>query len=440
MEACKGIREKLSLYIDDMLDEQESRMLEEHIKSCEDCRTELEILREMVENCRSLEEKEPPEYLQPMVSGALRKARKDIAVSGLGKRWLKPGLVSVAAVLLVAVAAKGIMPGLFMGSRSSQDMAVTEEAAPAEAPAEMYSITDDGEAGFGIAQNKQAMDSRMLDLEEEAAGLAGSETPGVEPDMQVDGDTFSAAGVPAEPGDRILKEQDSRKIIRNAEISIQVEDFNRQLEAIQKMVDETGGYIESSNSYIRKHGTTEDDRDFMEGNVVIRIPSSEFTGCLERVSGLGKVTNRSTDGSDITLRYMDTEARLKSLEVQQDRLLEILERATEVEDILKIETELNRVRSELERHATQLRGWDNLVQYSTIRIFMTEVDPKDTHVSTLQVGSLWDRMKRGFIRTTNAIMDTIEYIIVGIGYALPVAVLAGAGLLVWWRLKIKNMK
>jgi len=436
MEGCKDIREKLSLYIDDMLDERESRMLEEHIKSCEDCRTELEILREMVESCRSLEEKEPPGHLQPMVSGALRKASRGAAISGLSKRWLKPGLVSVAAVLLLVVAAKGIMPGLFMGSRSSQDMAATEEAAPAE----MYSITADGEAGFGMAQNKQVADSRMLDLEEEAAGLAGAEMPGVEPDMPVDGDTFSAAGVLSEPGDGILKEQDSRKIIRNAEISIQVEDFNRQLEAIQKMVDETGGYIEGSNSYIRKHGTTEDDRDFMEGNVVIRIPSSEFTGCLERVSGLGKVTNRSTDGSDITLRYMDTEARLKSLEVQQDRLLAILERATEVEDILKIETELNRVRSELERHATQLRGWDNLVQYSTIRIFMTEVDPKDTHVSTLQVGSLWDRMKRGFIRTTNAIMDMIEYIIVGIGYGLPVMVLVGAGLLVWWRLKRKNMK
>jgi hypothetical protein len=436
MEGCKDIREKLSLYIDDMLDERESRMLEEHIKSCEDCRTELEILREMVESCRSLEEKEPPGHLQPMVSGALRKASRGAAISGLSKRWLKPGLVSVAAVLLLVVAAKGIMPGLFMGSRSSQDMAATEEAAPAE----MYSITADGEAGFGMAQNKQVADSRMLDLEEEAAGLAGAETPGAEPGMPVDGDTFSAAGVLPEPGDGILKERDSRKIIRNAEISIQVEDFNRQLEAIQKMVDETGGYIESSNSYIRKHGTTEDDRDFMEGNVVIRIPSPEFTGCLERISGLGKVTNRSTDGSDITLRYMDTEARLKSLEVQQDRLLEILERATEVEDILKIETELNRVRSELERHATQLRGWDNLVQYSTIRIFMTEVDPKDTHVSTLQVGSLWDRMKRGFIRTTNAIMDMIEYIIVGIGYALPVMVLVGAGLLVWWRLKIKNMK
>jgi hypothetical protein len=53
------------------------------------------------------------------------------------------------------------------------------------------------------------------------------------------------------------------------------------------------------------------------------------------------------------------------------------------------------------------------VQYSTINVFMTEVDSKDTQVSVLKMDNLWDRVKRGFIRTTNALMDMVEMIIVG---------------------------
>jgi hypothetical protein len=59
-------------------------------------------------------------------------------------------------------------------------------------------------------------------------------------------------------------------------------------------------------------------------------------------------------------------------------------------------------------------------------------------VSVLKVDNLWDRVKRGFIRSTNGIMDVVEMIIVGIGYALPVAILIGAGCFVWLKLKRKN--
>lgn len=432
MEECKGFRDQLSLYIDGMLTEKESQLLEKHINLCEGCRMELEMLQEMVENCQSLEDKEPPKYLNFMISSAVRKAQRESTANKIRRKWLKPGLVSVAAILLLAIAATGIMPYLLMGSKTGYDMA-TNGTAPAEAPTEeMYGAAGDGELGLKADQPSYNVASGTMDAH-------GPETDIDDSVMQEQGEPYSIAIAPDETAQvrtfsaTEATDQDSRKIIRNAEVSLEVESFDRQFEAIRVMVEDAGGYIESSNSYVRKHGNTEDERDFIEGHVVIRIPSLEFTSCLERVSNLGKVTNRSTDGSDITLKYMDTQSRLQSLQVQQQRLLEILERGTKVEDILNIENELNRVRTELEKHATQLKGWDNLVQYSTIRIFMTEVDPKDTHVSTLQVGSLWDRMKRGFIRTTNAIMDMIEYIIVGVGYALPVVVLAGAGYLVWTR-------
>jgi hypothetical protein len=270
------------------------------------------------------------------------------------------------------------------------------------------------------------------------AGIAGAEMDMSEAEMASDGGTFSVAQAPATAGDELIAAQHDRKIIKNADISLEVQDFKNQFDAVQRMAEEAGGYVESSRSYIRKHAAAEGEREFMEGEAVIRVPSTEFGGCLDRIAALGKVTNRSTYGSDITLQYMDIETRLKSKQVQQERLIEILSKAERVEDILNIENELNRVRTEIESLGTQLRGWDNLVQYSTIRVFMTEVDPKDTKVSGLKVDNIWDRMRRGFIRTTNAIMDMIEIIIVGIGYALPVAILAGIAYLVWRKIRVSK--
>jgi hypothetical protein len=424
MEECKVYREQLSLYIDGMLTQQESLLLEEHMKKCENCREELSLLRAVVEGCRSLEEKDPPQHLYPMIASSLRRSGKGTAVSNIRKKWLKPGLVSVAAVLLVAVAVKGIMPDI------RKQLAIQDMAAPAaEAPAPDT---------YNVAQNRDI----QLKMAEESgrAGMAGAGPAGAEMDMKEaemasDGGTFSVAQAPTQPGDQLLAAQHGRKIIKNAEISIEVQDFKPQFDAVQRMAEETGGYVESSRSYVRKYAAAEGDRELMEGQAVIRVPNTEFGGCIERISTLGKVTNRSTYGNDITLQYMDTETHLKSKQVQQERLIEILAKAERVEDILNIENELNRVRTEIESYGTQLRGWDNLVQYSTISIYMTEVEPRDTQVSALKVDNIWDRMKRGFIRTTNALMDMVEMIIVGIGYALPVAILIGSGYFVWRRLR-----
>ncbi|HQD42100.1 MAG TPA: DUF4349 domain-containing protein [Bacillota bacterium] len=426
MENCKEFREQLSLYIDGMLSQQESLLLEAHIKECKDCREELSMLREMVASCQGLEEKEPPEYLYPMIASSLRRSGKGKWTSSLRSKWLKPGLVSVAAVLLVAVVVKGILPDV------TKKMATDMAAPAAEAPmADTYSAAQNRE--FSLKMMEGAGRSGMA-----GAGIAGAEMDMSEAEMASDGGTFSVAQAPAAAGDELIAAQHDRKIIKNADISLEVQDFKNQFDAVQRMAEEAGGYVESSRSYVRKHAAAEGEREFMEGEAVIRVPSTEFGGCLDRIAALGKVTNRSTYGSDITLQYMDIETRLKSKQVQQERLIEILSKAERVEDILNIENELSRVRTEIESLGTQLRGWDNLVQYSTIRVFMTEVDPKDTKVSVLKVDNIWDRMKRGFIRTTNAIMDMIEMIIVGIGYALPVAILAGIAYLVWRKIRVSK--
>lgn len=438
MERCKGFREQLSLYIDGMLTQQERFLLEEHIKICEDCKGELSMLKETINKCKDVKEKEPPAYLHSMLAGSLRRAHRERLQRNAKRKWLKPGLVSAAAVLLVAVAVTSTMPFMGANEYAKDEMASDEDMAPAQ-----FSGAAPAEGDYGISGNQELFSLRAMEEQgkvgfRSVTGDDAAETPmesGISPD---DRNQPLVASASVETDKKQLDAPHGRKIIKNADISLEVKDFNRQFGFVQNMAETIGGYVESSNSYVKKYAAAEDQKELLEGSVVIRVPHTEFSSCIEEIALLGKVINRSTYGNDITLQYMDTETRFKSKEVQQERLIEILAKAEKIEDILNIENELNRIRAELENFGSRLRGWDNLVQYSTINIFMTEVDPKDTQVSVLKVDSLWGRMKRGFIRTTNALMDTMEIAVIGLGYILPVAILSGIVYLVWLKLKEKR--
>jgi hypothetical protein len=142
----------------------------------------------------------------------------------------------------------------------------------------------------------------------DGAGIAGAEIDIPEADMTSDGGTFSVDQAQAGPGEQLIAAQHERKIIKNAEISIEVEDFKPQFDAVQRMAEGAAGMWKAQVA-MSESMPPRDDREFMEGHAVIRVPNTEFGGCIERISDLGKVTNRSTYGNDITLRYMDTETR-----------------------------------------------------------------------------------------------------------------------------------
>lgn len=422
MKKCSKIGEQISLYIDGMLETEEVRDVEEHLKACADCRREFEEIRNLVLECREMEEKEPPEYLVPVIMSNIRKEVKSKSGKAALYEWFKNRkVVSIAAAaLLLLVVTRGIIPvikGDFAGLKTKGEISMQSAESPAD---EQY-----------YEMKKEALNEAMApegrgagtEAEFDSAAVGDSEK------VKISGDVYPATIAEAQ----LQKDSDARKIIKNADLSMDVENFDESFRAIQQMVDRAGGFIQNSNSYVSRSNVGEDGREYKEGHVAMRIPNNEFNRVIAEIEKLGKVTNRSVFGNDVTKQYMDTEARLKSKKVQEERLLDILSKASKVEDILKIENELNRVRTEIEIYTSQLRDWDNLVEYSTINVFMREVEPKDKQVNPPKVGSLWDRVKRGFIVTTNWMIDIVETLIVGVGYALPVIIMAGLGYFVWTR-------
>lgn len=161
------------------------------------------------------------------------------------------------------------------------------------------------------------------------------------------------------------------KIIRTFDLSIETKEFDPVYDGIQKKVTELGGYMEDSSLDIGSAYYSNYNR---YATMTARIPSDRLTEFVENVKDTANVTNISESTRNVTLQYVDTESRKKALETEQTRLLELLEKAETVEDIITIEGRLSEVRYEIESYASRLRTLDNQVDYSTVSISIHEVE------------------------------------------------------------------
>ena len=133
------------------------------------------------------------------------------------------------------------------------------------------------------------------------------------------------------------------------------------------------------------------------------------------VGELGNVTRMESWGDDVSAQYFDTEARLKSLTIQEERLLTILSRAEVLSDIIELERELSNIRYEIENLTGTLRKYDNLVAYSTLELEVQEVEEiRETEEKPV---TLWDKIVRSFrnsIRRVTKIAEDLLILLVGV--------------------------
>lgn len=183
------------------------------------------------------------------------------------------------------------------------------------------------------------------------------------------GEVYDAGGAASESGiDPVI--DNGRKLIKTVRLEMQTKEFDVLLDGVRKKIQETGGYIESSSVW----GNSYNYNSTRSSELTVRIPSDRLDEFVDVVSGLGNVTYKSEGVEDVTLQYVDVESHQKALETEQDRLLELLEQADNLEDLLTIESRLSEVRYELESYGSQKRLLDNQIDYSTVHMTITEVE------------------------------------------------------------------
>lgn len=156
-----------------------------------------------------------------------------------------------------------------------------------------------------------------------------------------------------------------RKITKNGELELLVQDAETSAKKITNKTLELGGFIQNTN--IR-----EVEEGVKSGSIIVKIPADKFTEALAAFKGYGiKVERELTNAQDVTERYIDLEAQLKNLRAEEEQYLEVMKQAYTVENILKVSQYLSRVRGQIERLEGQLKYLDRQVDMSTITTYLT---------------------------------------------------------------------
>ena len=239
-------------------------------------------------------------------------------------------------------------------------------------------------------------------------------------------------------GEKLLEPE--RKIIKSSQLSLETAKFNDVINSLEDMVKSYGGYIASSS--IDAEGINNNYQCLRFASYKINVPSDKLDDFLDESSKLATVRNNSTSAEDITAQYYDNESRLKSLQIQEERYLEILKTATEVKDIIEIENALTDVRYEIENLTTCLNKISNLVDMATVNINIQEVSQETVAQSVPK--TLGEKISSSFVNSLKKIkefsINTVIFIIAAIPYLIIISILLVLSLGIYKAIKNKKSK
>lgn len=204
----------------------------------------------------------------------------------------------------------------------------------------------------------------------ESAPSYAPDYPMEESEMAWDGDVGmnqSGSAAPSQKADNDLAE---RKIIRKATVNFETTEYESFLEALNACVAGAGGYVESSETY---GGGIYSDYYSRNAAVTVRIPAGRYDAFMASVVGIGAMTYRSESKDDVTMSYIDVESHIRALETEYTTLLEILDRAESLEDVIMLQSRISDINYQLDSYKSQLRKYDDLISYCTVFINVNEV-------------------------------------------------------------------
>ena len=248
------------------------------------------------------------------------------------KPYFKKFFLPLFSLLLVAALLSGCSGSAknTYQEAASSTAAMAPEAAPMEEPAAMYDTAD------------EANDNDY------GAGAADAET----------GTGSGGAILP----------QDARKIVITGDMEMESKQFNKTCSDIRAAVAMAGGYIQSSQLNAN-YGAYGEQMAYYS----IRVPATGYSAFADSVAELGNVRSRNESSDDITSQYVDVEARLVSLRAQEKWLLDFMEQAKKMEDMLEIERQITEVQYQIESYTSQMRQMDQMTTYSTLNVWVYEV-------------------------------------------------------------------
>ena len=252
-----------------------------------------------------------------------------------------------------------------------------------------------------------------------AAGDSGSM-----PDA-ANGWTEDASADTAESGADFSAVRKNAKLILNANLTLETQDFDKASADIEKMAADAGGYLESSS--------LSGDAGSRHASYVLRIPQEKFEAFYEQLGSSVHVVYSSRSSEDVTEQYTDIETRLATLTTKHERLLALLDhggtptmldQADKMEDIISLENALADCEYEIDSLTGSKRHYDDLVGFSTFYVDLEEVQ---TLTATPEGSGFGAQLTQAAKTGTRGLVDAVRALIVGAVMFWPVILLAAVG-------------
>ena len=373
------------------LSDEEQRQLHTHLVECAVCRKthqETKAMNKILEETLN-QQKPDPAFEQRMLASFCRRIPER---SGLLK--LLADLMRLRAAQVTAVVA--VLLGLMqLGRTFTRETATTPRTRDRYAneqlseppsqfgatsqPGRTVALSDELAAGKpkDLALPAPPPSSESLTVLERAPGafaapVAGAKAAQAETAAKEAG-SEEAMNSAAEPSsaETPAPELANRKLIRNANVELEIVSFDDAVQKITAFAKEERGYVATTDSEKQANGK-------LRGQVVVKVLPENLDRFLQKIRGLGELKNQTLGTEDVTKAYFDTDARLKNARVMEQRLIDMLKtKAGKVSDLLQVEKELGRVREEIEKMQGELKYWDSQVQFATVTISLVEKDMEE---------------------------------------------------------------
>jgi len=158
---------------------------------------------------------------------------------------------------------------------------------------------------------------------------------------------------------------EDRKIVKTGSMTLEVEDIAETMDEVAEIADELNGYVVSSYKHEYERG--------ISGRITIRVPFEKFEEALARLRQLATaVPYETTKAEDVTEEYVDLEAQLHNLQATEAQYLALLEKAENVEEMLKVQKELSNVRGEIEQIEGRMQYLEQTSETSLIEVTLQE--------------------------------------------------------------------
>ncbi|WP_432408887.1 DUF4349 domain-containing protein [Wukongibacter sp. M2B1] len=384
---CEEVRDFLSLYIDNELDDKEIAEIEKHLQSCEECNREYEDLLTIQKLLSETPQIELPhnfkaelhQKLVECVSEEKLVSKDEKEVINLKERVNKNSnrkkkfnwkiLSGIAAALFLTVVSASLINNDF----GTKDMAESEMKQAAPRDNMLFEMAKEEARDSEEIAKKAPMED--IKVEENQIGLAKepstyemAEAPGAGKRNGVAQSKFTA-----EKADNI-----DGKVILSGYLHLEVEQQKAAYESIEALAVDRGGYVEGSDE-AKSAAEDESDKSSKMSKLVVRVPRISFKDIYNEIAGIGKVIDQNENAQDVTNLYNGAANRLAELEQQDSELKDGVDVKETDENYAGIQKESSKIQEEVNDLRSRIESWDDLVELSVIDITLEEAD-LDTEV------------------------------------------------------------